>query len=63
MKKLVLFAALVMVFGLSFVSCSGGSKSEDNAKEKNNAENVQGSADLGAENVQGSADSKQVEAQ
>ncbi|MDR0800909.1 MAG: hypothetical protein LBN01_05290 [Endomicrobium sp.] len=45
MKKLVLFAALAAVFGLSFVSCSGG-KSEDTPAE-NNAESAQESSDLG----------------
>jgi hypothetical protein len=53
MKKLVLFAALVTVFGLSFVSCSGSNKSENTTTEKNSAaENVQETGDLGAENVQ-----------
>ncbi|OEG71080.1 hypothetical protein ATZ36_02925 [Candidatus Endomicrobiellum trichonymphae] len=41
MKRLVLFAMLAAVFGLSFVSCSGGSKSESTSAEKNNAENAQ----------------------
>jgi hypothetical protein len=55
MKKLVLFVMLAAVFGLSFVSCSGGSKSESTSAEKNNAENAQqGEAtdSLSVENVQ-----------
>lgn len=67
MKKLVLFAALVVMFGLSFVSCSGGNKSEDIAAEKNSAENAQQEGategNLGAGNTQReetTADSKQA---
>ncbi len=40
MKKLVLFAALAAVFGLSLVSCSSG-KSKEVIVEKDNTENVQ----------------------
>lgn len=47
---------LAAAFGLSFVSCSGVSKSEDTSTEKNNtggsAQQEEETANLGAENVQ-----------
>ncbi len=52
MKKLVLFAALVAVFGLSLVSCSSG-KSEEATVEKDNTENVQQESNDLSSNVAG----------
>jgi hypothetical protein len=55
-KKLLLVVMLAAAFGLSFVSCSGVSKSEDTSTEKNNtggsAQQEEETANLGAENVQ-----------
>jgi hypothetical protein len=58
MKKLVLFAMLAMVFGLSFVSCSGGGKSE-----KNDSENIQETGDLSVENTQETEDLSKQQAE